>query len=105
MLMRQNDVAWLVGLELVGDEERETERKIYVSTKAAGQKEFFAAAEKGLRPGYVFVTRAADYRGEEIIEYRGQNGEREPYRIYRTYPRADEMIELYCEDRRGLHGD
>jgi hypothetical protein len=43
-----------------------------------------------------FRMFSGDYNHEQIVEYEGT-----PYEVYRTYVRADEMIELYVKRREG----
>lgn len=75
----------------------ETERTVYVNVQSVTRQEFFDAGQAGLQPQYVFVMFAPDYEGEKIVEYNNRR-----YRVYRTYIRKDENLEVYVEDRAGV---
>lgn len=63
------------------------------------EKEFFQAAQNGLRPEFVIETSAFNYGGEAYILYEGNK-----YSIYRTFMKGTDRIELYCSERVGNNG-
>lgn len=69
---------------------------VYAIRKPIAQSEFFAAGQNGIKPAWVYEVRTAEYNNQSELN----DGERD-YTIYRTYPRRDGWVELYCEVRRG----
>ena len=69
-------------------------REVYCGIHSVGQKEFFQARQSNLQSSKVFTVRTIEYANEEELRHLGRI-----YTIYRTYDRADEMTELYCEVR------
>lgn len=91
-----NPVTDLVGNPIV----KEQVTEIFAELGKAGQKEFFAAAQAGLKSEGMIVVWSCEYEGQSIIELDGTR-----YDIYRTYgPRADEKTELYFQRRKGASG-
>lgn len=74
----------------------ETEREVFCNVRSISQSEWFEGARNGLNPEFQVIIFQFDYDGEEIVEL-----EKERYTVYRTYVRADEMIELYLERKQG----
>lgn len=74
----------------------ETEREVFCNVRSISQSEWFEGARNGLNPEFQVIVFQYDYDGEEIVEL-----EKERYTVYRTYVRADEMIELYLERKQG----
>jgi SPP1 family predicted phage head-tail adaptor len=64
------------------------------------KQEFYEAGRNGLNPQFMAQIFAAEYNGEELVEYQGRT-----YSIYRTYhvPGTDYM-ELYIERKGGSNG-
>lgn len=77
-----------------------TEREIFARVDSVSRSEFFAAGSAGLRPEYVFLVFAGEYRGETLCRHDGTL-----YAIYRTYrrPGSDEL-ELYVRGSVGING-
>lgn len=73
-----------------------TWNKVYVGVTSVSASEFFDGGKNGLRPEFRIVLFRYDYHGEELLKY----GDVE-YRIYRTYTRGNDEIELYVERRLG----
>lgn len=70
----------------------ETTREVYVNVKSISSSEFFQANQTGLQPQYQFTLFAPDYDEETVVEYRGER-----YKVYRTYHRKNDLMELYVE--------
>lgn len=81
------------------DGENEEKTDIFAQIESIGQKEFFAAAETGLKPEYKISVWADDYTGQPIVIVGGKR-----YSVYRTYLRADRKIELYLSEKAGVRG-
>lgn len=99
--MDRSDVAFLVGKEWIPDEygvphNIQTQRRIYVQVTSVSASEFFEGGRNGLNPELRFTTNRFDYRGEDEIFYNGRK-----YKIYRTFIKKDDGIELYAERRQG----
>ena len=71
--------------------------EIYCKQKSIKQSEFYQASQVGLKPEFVIETSMFDYSGQEEIEVDGVL-----YKIYRTFEREDEIIELYCIKKAGV---
>lgn len=76
----------------------ETARQVYCDVRSITREEWFDAGRNGMQPSFIFVTFAPDYQGEKIVEFEGKR-----YGIYRTYLAKNEKIELYAEEKGGLH--
>lgn len=67
-------------------------RDVCVLVRSVGMNEAYQAMANGLNPSLVFELRdAADYNGEKILEYHGDQ-----MRVVRTY-QTGRGIELTCE--------
>lgn len=64
--------------------------------KSVYEKEFYEAAQAGIRPQFVIETPSSNYSGEKYITYEGKE-----YSIYRTYFVGTDKVELYCQERVG----
>lgn len=73
-----------------------TKRLVYADIQSVNANEWFEGGRNGLNPQYRFTMFAPDYKGEEIVQYRGVD-----YSIYRTYFRRTDIIELYAEYKKG----
>ena len=69
----------------------ETERDVFCSIKSVSRAEFYAAAQSGIPPTYVFTTNPVNYEGEDTLIYGGHR-----YGITRTYTSSLDEIELYA---------
>lgn len=67
-------------------------RMVFCGELPVTSSEFFSAGRIGIKPELLLVIDIEEYDGEETLLY-GEN----PYNIYRTYPRSDGFIELYCK--------
>lgn len=77
----------------------QTRRLAYANVTSVSASEWFEGGRNGLNPEYRFTMFAPDYHGEDEVEYNDAH-----YAVYRTYQRRTDMIELYCEKRKGRHG-
>lgn len=71
-------------------------REVFCTKESVSEKEFFEGNRNGFRPEIKFRIFNGDYNHEQLIRYEGIM-----YEIYRTYVRADEMIELYVKRKEG----
>lgn len=95
--MDRSDIIKLISKENIQDENgvfhpQEIERQVFCSVNSVRQSEFFQGGQAGLKPSYRFDLFRYDYNDEEIVLYQGQR-----HRVYRTYIRKDDSIELYCQ--------
>lgn len=79
------------------DEEHTEETEVFASVESVGQKEFFAAAQTGMKSELKLSVRSSDYDGEPIASVGGRN-----YEIYRTYLRRDGKTELFLGEKVGI---
>jgi len=98
------DIIKLISVEIDKDEigqevTSKTSKEVFAEKNGILRTEFFNAGQTGIKPALMFKMREIDYSGEELLEF-----DEKPYKIYRTYPTKDEMIELYCESRSGANG-
>lgn len=100
--MDRSEIVTLIGVKESAknaygmQETKETRREVFVNVQSVTRQEFYDAGQAGLQPQYVFIMFAPDYEGEKLVEYRGTR-----YRVYRTYLRRDENLEIYVEERSG----
>ena len=71
---------------------------VYCSVQSMSRAEWHEAGRSGLQPALVFTMFCHDYHGEKILEYDCKR-----YGIYRTYKGTDESVELYTEEKGGIH--
>lgn len=71
-------------------------RKVYADVSSVTASEFFNGGLNGLKPELRMTVFFADYHGENILEYQGRQ-----YTVYRTYIERNDLLELYCELRKG----
>ncbi len=73
---------------------------VFAQVAPVGRGEYEAAGQQGMKVEYKFTIWAAEYDGQEEVEYNGRR-----LSIYRTYgAREDEKIELYAAERAGNGG-
>ena len=78
------------------EEVEEYSRMAFCEKKSTPQSEFFEAGRNGIKANCVLIPNTLDYNGESTVRYKDK-----VYSVYRTYERADDRIELYCEVRLG----
>lgn len=76
----------------------ETSRQVFCNRKYVTRTEWFEAGRNGHQPAFCFEMFAPDYENELIVEFEGKR-----YGVYRTYLAQNETIELYVEEKGGLH--
>lgn len=70
---------------------------VFAEVDPVGRDEYEAAGQRGMKAEYKFTVWAAEYDGQEEVEYNGRR-----LSIYRTYgARSDDKIELYAAERAG----
>ena len=75
----------------------ETGREVYCDVQSVGMRETYEAMTHGHRPEWTLIlSDYSEYQGERRCVF-----ERVPYRIIRTYVRADFTIELTLEREEG----
>ncbi|MBR2552304.1 MAG: hypothetical protein IKF05_04860 [Erysipelotrichaceae bacterium] len=99
--MDRTAVAYLIGQTYTTDQfgvqwPEETKQKIYCNVSSVSASEWFEGGRNGLNPELRITTFSADYSGEKIVEYNGAR-----FTVYRTYLTRNDVIELYCERRKG----
>lgn len=72
-------------------------RFVYCAELPLNSSEYFNAGQSGIKPEHLLVVDLEEYDGEETVLF-----EDKPYSIYRTYPRSDGLIELYCNKKAGV---
>lgn len=75
-----------------------TEREVFCRVESVSQAKFFEGGRSGLNPEYKFIVFDADYTGETVCKFAG-----EQFAIHRTY-RIGDYIELYAERKGGTNG-
>lgn len=81
----------------------EEERTVFCKVGSVNRSEFYAAAQAGLHPEYVFtLSHFRDYEGEKIIKYTDWLNREHTLYVTRAYrlPDAD-RLELTAEERTG----
>ena len=70
---------------------------VYATVDPVGRDEFNSAGQMGMKAEYKFTIWAAEYDGQDEVEYNGKR-----LSIYRTYgARRDDKMELYVAERAG----
>lgn len=79
------------------DEEHTEESKVFAELESVGQKEFFEAAQNGMKAELKVAVRTEDYDGERIVSVYGKK-----FGVYRTYRRKDGKTELFLGEKAGI---
>lgn len=88
-------VITLVSVGNTADEDVKT--GVFAEVDPVGRDEYEAAGQMGMKAEYKFTVWAAEYDGQEEVEYNGKR-----LSIYRTYgARRDDKTELYTAERAG----
>lgn len=65
-------------------------KKLFCAERSVHSNEFYKAKQSGIQPEKEIIVDTESYGAQRYAEYGGT-----VYRIYRTYPRADGLTELY----------
>lgn len=78
-------------------------RQVFCRVRSVGRSDFYAAAQVGLHPSYVFVlSNYRDYMGEREILYTDWTGVEKRFVVIRTYRTPDDdSIEITVEEKVG----
>lgn len=96
-----NDVAELIATTISYDEYKnpvtvETRKEVFVKPQSIRMREFYQAAEVGMKADFTLVLADYyDYDGEKLVEYNGT-----VYDVVRTY-RRDNRLEIVLTERIG----
>lgn len=82
---------------------KDIERTVFCQVNSVARSEFYAAAQAGLHPEYIFVlSHFRDYEGEKTIKYTDWLGRDHTLYVTRTYRVPDsDRLELTAEERTG----
>ena len=78
----------------------EISTQIFARVTSVTGKEWFEGGRIGLNPEFRAEILAEEYDGQEILEKDGVR-----YSIYRTYQQSNDILELYCEKRKGIEAE
>lgn len=100
----RDDIALLISEEIevddIGNETKKlTEKQIYCQARSVTMREFYQAAQAGLRPSVVLTMQGADYSGEKIVTWCNKS-----YSVLRVYWNTGDFVELSLEERTALNG-
>lgn len=77
-------------------EPTESRRKVYAQHQSVTADEWFDGGRNGLNPEMRFLMFRPEYKGEQVIEFKGKR-----YAVYRTYEARNDILELYVERKQG----
>lgn len=88
----------VINLVSVGDtSDDDVKTTVYAEVDPVGRDEYEAAGQMGLKAEYKFTVWAAEYDGQDEVEFDNKR-----LSIYRTYgARRDDKMELYAAERAG----
>lgn len=100
-IMSLDDVCHLVGITTTKDDlgqdiKTEKEYMVFCSMLSITKSEYATAGQLGHKPDMMFVIDSDSYGDEKHLIYREKK-----YSIYKTYRRADNFTEIYCEVKSG----
>ncbi len=72
-------------------------RLVYCAELSIGSQEFYNAGQQKIKSEILLVVDLEEYDNELTVKYNDI-----VYSIYRTYPRPDGFIELYCNKKAGV---
>lgn len=73
-----------------------TIRTVYARAESVSRDEFFEAGQAGILASWLFIMNPVDYQNELLVSYEGRT-----FRIYRTYRRAMDELEIYASQEVG----
>lgn len=68
-------------------------RMAFCAELPISSNEFYKAGKAGIKPECLLLINTEEYCGEKSVVYNEIS-----YSIYRTYPRSDGYMELYCKE-------
>ena len=77
----------------------ETKTAVIGTAVPVSRSEYYSAGQLGIMPEFEFIINPAEYSGQQVVEL--LNGDR--LRIYRTYKRTPDELEIYCSHAAGLN--
>ena len=83
--------------EIGNDIEVPVNRQVFCAELPLNSSEHFNAGQSGIKPEHLLVVDLEEYDNETTALYQDI-----AYSIYRTYPRSDSLIELYCNKKAGV---
>lgn len=69
-------------------------RQVFCAELPLNSSEYFNGGQSGIKPEYLLIIDLEEYDNETSVLYQDIE-----YSIYRTYPRSDSLIELYCNKK------
>ena len=92
-----NDICTLISekydTDEIGNQIADTsEAEVFCGELAITEKEFYDAAQAGIRPETAVIVNSMDYDGQLKVAFGGI-----VYSVIRRYPRIDEFTELYLQ--------
>ena len=66
--------------------------EVFCGELAITEREFYDAAQAGIRPETAVIVNSMDYDGQLKVSFKGIT-----YSVIRRYPRIDEFTELYLQ--------
>ena len=91
-------VCYLRMIPIIDNEEQEPVlRQVFCAELSIGSSEFYNAGQSGVKPEHLLVIDNEEYDGETSLVFDDID-----FNIYRTYPRSDGLIELYCNKKAGV---
>lgn len=93
MLINQSDIINDLGIQAGTADEA---IPAYCARLSVEGKEYYEAAQQGLRPEMILAIHTEEYGGQEYVDFDNRR-----YSIYRRYDRTDGLTELYCTQRLG----
>ena len=83
--------------EIGNDIELPVNRQVFCAELPLNSSEYFNAGLREIKPEHLLVVDLEEYDNETSVLYQDIE-----YSIYRTYPRSDSLIELYCNKKAGV---
>lgn len=81
-------------------EKSESKSKVRASISGTTASEFYEAGRNGISVSdMVFTIPARKYHGEIVVEFKENR-----YSVFRTYPVAEDLIEIHVETKAGTNG-
>lgn len=82
--------------EMLVEQITKTEKLCYCAESAVYSNEFYKAGQQGIEANKLIIINSEEYSDELKVKY-----EEKEYSVYRTFPRADGLAELYLTFKAG----